>query len=220
VSDPIPYDCPRCGHTHPGGCRGHRSGAPDQPCLNRPIKGGSVCASHGGRSPQVRAAADRRLAEREALLALETFGLPRAVSPQDALLEEVHRTAGAVEWLGAVVAGLERDEVTWGMTRVKDGGDDRGTTHEAGVNVWVKLWNEQRAHLVKVCSAAIAAGIEERRVRLAESQGQLLASVVSAILGDLQLTDQQQELVQTVVPRHLRAVAALEAGPAAAGGAA
>jgi hypothetical protein len=166
-------------------------------------------------APQTRAAAERRLAERDALLALETFGLPRSVAPQDALLEEVHRTAGAVEWLGAVVAGLERDEVVWGLTRVKDGGDDHGSTHEAGVNVWVKLWMEQRGHLVKVCAAAIAAGIEERRVRLAEGQGQLLATVIRNVLGDLALTAEQQALVATVVPRHLHAVAELEAGGAA-----
>jgi hypothetical protein len=31
------------------------------PCKRRPINGGTVCASHGGRAPQVRAAAQRRI---------------------------------------------------------------------------------------------------------------------------------------------------------------
>ena len=54
---------------------------------------------------------------------------------------------------------------------------------------------------------AIKAGVEERRVRLAESQGELVAGVIRAILSDLGLTVEQQALVGEVVPRHLRLLA-------------
>lgn len=36
-----------------------------QPCRGFAIVGGRVCAAHGGRAPQVRAAADRRVLERQ-----------------------------------------------------------------------------------------------------------------------------------------------------------
>jgi hypothetical protein len=58
-----------------------------------------------------------------------------------------------------------------------------------------------------VTKAAISAGIEERRVRIAEAQGALVASVIRAILGDLDLSDEQQQKAAASVPRRLRAIA-------------
>lgn len=187
-----------------------RNGRGEQ-CRNRPIRGGTVCSTHGGSAPQVKAAAERRQLERQALLAVETFGLPRAIDPHEALLEELHRTAGAVSWLGAVVADIERGDVVWGRTSVTKGGPQAGTTSAAGVNVWVQLWQAERKHLVEVAKACASAGIEERRIRLAESSGQVLAGVVRAVLERLGLTPEQRELVGTVVPEEFRRVAQLQA---------
>lgn len=185
-------------------------------CRKRPIVGGTVCPTHGGSAPQVRAAAQRRLAERQAVLAVETYGLPREIAPQDALLEEVHRTAGHVAWLGAVVADVEQQDLVWGKTRDKVGGEDAGTTFEAKPNAWLVLYQAERKHLVDVSKAAIAAGIEERRVALAEAQGQLLAQVIRGVLDDLELSEAQREQAPGVIQRRLRAVAELEATGGAA----
>lgn len=203
-------DTPRCTATN---ARGQR-------CQKRPIVGGTVCATHGGSAPQVKAAAERRLLERQALLAVESFGLPREVDPHEALLEELHRTAGAVSWLGAVVADLERGEITWGRTSVTKGGPQAGTTHAAGVNVWVQLWQAERKHLLDVAKACASAGIEERRIRLAESSGQVLAGVVRAVLDRLGLSTEQRELVSVVVPEEFRRIARLQALGTSEGGAA
>ncbi|UIU47015.1 hypothetical protein [Microcystis phage MinS1] len=171
-------DAPRCTATAKG---------TGEQCKRRPIPGGSVCVKHGGGAAQVRAAADARVAARQAVLAVESFGLPREVDPHTALLEELHRTAGAVEWLGAVVADLERDALVWGRVKETHGtqlekGTDNGVTYQAGPNAFVELWQRERKHLVDVARECIRAGIEERRVRLAESAGQQLASVVRAVL--------------------------------------
>jgi hypothetical protein len=40
-------------------CTAHRTNG--EPCKRRPIKGGTVCATHGGRAPQVKEAARRRI---------------------------------------------------------------------------------------------------------------------------------------------------------------
>lgn len=193
-----PEEAPRCtGTAKSTGAR----------CKRRPIPGGTVCVKHGGGAPQVRNAAQARLRQRDAILALETFGISRTVDPHTALLEELHRTAGAVEWLGAIVAGLDRGDVTWGQTKSKTGGDDAGDTYEARPNAWVTLWQGERKHLVEVSKACVAAGIEERRIRLAESQGQLLAGVVRAVLDRLDLTAVQRDMAVVVVPEEFRRLA-------------
>lgn len=58
-----------------------------------------------------------------------------------------------------------------------------------------------------VCAAAIKAGVEERRGRLAEQHDELVAGAIRAILADLGLTPKQQVLASEVVPRHLRLLA-------------
>lgn len=190
-------------------CSGKRSNG--EPCTKWPMKGQRVCNTHGGSSPQAKAAAERRLGEAKALTAVATFGLPREVDPRDALLEEVYRSAGAVDWLREQVQILTADQVIWGKAEEveKQAGEFPGvdTTHKAAVHVWVELYHRERKHLVDVSKAAIAAGIEERRVRLAEQQGALLAGVIKNILGELDLNPEQQARVGEVVPRHLRAVA-------------
>ena len=210
-----PTPCSSCGTPHIAyngrpGCAGHKSSDPTTPCGREPMEGGTVCLTHGGGAPQVRAAAERRGQERAALVALESFGLPVEVDPHTALLQDLHRTAGAVAWLGAIVADIGQADVVWGRTREKTGGDDAGTTHEAGVNTWIKLWQEERRHLVAVSSACVKAGIEERRIRVVEAQAVLLAGTVSRILDRLGLSESQRALVATVVPEELRATAELE----------
>jgi hypothetical protein len=184
---------------------------------------------HGGKTPAALAAAAERLQLREATAASRTFGLPRAdVDPHGALLEELRRTAGVVQWLDGLVGGLDSADVVWGLTREKHGGEDRGTTREAGTNVWVKLWQQERSHYTTVAAACVKAGIEERRILLAEDQGRLLGGVVQRILGGLYerlaealgeheaamvvLASVWEEGVHTIVPAELRAVAAQAGG--------
>ena len=220
MNDNRPMDCPTCGQTHRG-CSAHNSKG--NPCGKKPKADMTVCGTHGGSAPQVIAAAERRKTEREAIVALEAFGVPVVVDYQTALLQELHRTAGAVEWLGAIVADLDQGEIVWGKTRVKTGGEDHGTTSEAGRNAWVKLWQDERKHLVDVAATCGRAGIEERRVQLAEDQGRMLASVITRILAGMfdalvaglvdhdaarvVLEQMWSQLVGRIVPAELRAIA-------------
>lgn len=213
-----------------------KEGAKGERCRAWALKGQTVCRVHGGKAPQALAAGKRRLAEERALQLVETYGRPVETTAADALLQEVQWTAGHVAWLRDRVQEIEvqadadtddeeeeenddeegaaygrrrdrRSSLVWGVTRQKVGGDDRGTTWETAPNIWLRLYQQERAHLVKVCSEAIRAGIEERKVRMAEQHGALVAQVIRAILADLQLTQEQQERVPEVVPRHLRALA-------------
>lgn len=194
---------------------GAKAKSTGKPCTRPVVEGANRCRFHGGAAPQVKAAAKRRLAVEQAAEAVQTFGLPRTVDPRDALLEEVYRTAGAVDWLHQQVQALTTNEVIWGRTEQveRQAGEFPGTdtTYSAQAHAWVRLWQEERRHLVAVTKAAIAAGIEERKVRIAEQQGALLADVIRRILADLSLSPEQQARVPEVVPRHLRAVAAVAA---------
>lgn len=181
------------------------------PCPNWAMIGQLVCSAHGGRAAQSKAKAAERVTEGKILRAMQTYGLPLDISPGDALLDEVRYTAGHVAWLRGKVRELEDRDLVWGVTEEaeKNATEFKGTdtTYGAKPNVWVDLYMRERAHLVAVAKAAIAAGIEERKVRLAEQQGALVAMVIRGILADLKLTPDQRELVAEVVPRRLRALA-------------
>ncbi|MFE9127091.1 hypothetical protein ACFYOF_17000 [Streptomyces sp. NPDC007148] len=196
--------------------RTKKSGGTKQ-CPNPAMQGQNICQVHGGKAPQNLAKAKERMTETRARALVETYGRRIDTTATEALLEEVQWTAGHVAWLrervqeiesDARVEGTDREHpLVWGVTKEKSGGEDYGTTEEAVPSVWLRLYQQERDHLVKVCSAAIKAGIEERRIQLAEQQGALVAQAIRAILGDLQLTPEQQARVPEVVPRHLRSLA-------------
>jgi len=186
-------------------------------CVQPAAAGQNVCRYHGANAPRSLAKGKERVAEKKARALVATYGLKIETTATEALLDEVQWTAGHVAWLrervqeiesAALVEAVDAEHpLVWGVTKKKTGGEDFGTTEEATPSIWLKLYQQERAHLVKVCSEAIRAGIEERRVRLAESQGALVAQAIRAILADLGLNTEQQALVAEVVPRHLRALA-------------
>lgn len=184
-------------------------------CARQAIAGGTVCRVHGGATARSKAAAARRREQEAAQAAVTTLGLPVDISPTEALLEEVRWTAGHVQWLRGKVQELEEradadgdveNSLVWGITKSKTGGDDHGVTSEAAPSVWYVLYERERKHLVQVASAALKAGVEERRVRLAKSQGELVATVIRRILDALNLSPEQQALVPEVVPAQLHLI--------------
>lgn len=177
------------------------------------IPGLTVCQWHGGATKAAQAKATRTLERNAAQAAATRFGVPIDTTPQQALLDEVQRAAGMVAYYGtkaeeiahrdtaALIRGVTREEAREGF--------QAGNTRviEAAPNMWLTLWNDERDRLVRVSAAAIKAGIEERRVQLAEQQGQLIAAVIRRVLDRLHLTPIQQTLVGEVVPAELRALA-------------
>ena len=136
--------------------------------------------------------------------AVATYGLPREVEPEEALREEIWRTAGAVDFLQERVRELQPEALTWGDVARKhvDGEGGWSETKEAArPSIWVILYQQERRHLVDVCRVAIAAGLAEREVKLAEEQGRLIAKVMKGVLAELGV-DQHPD-VASVVRRHL-----------------
>ncbi|UOD80339.1 hypothetical protein [Paenarthrobacter ureafaciens] len=186
-----------------------------EPCGLSPAAGATRCGRHGGNSPQAKKAAERRVEEQRARDALErgvrTLGLPVDIDPGKALLDEIHWTAGHVQWLREKVQDLADEELVWGRTQTENGIGPQGavdvTTEKAGPSVWYELYSKERDHLAKVCALALRAGIEERKVKLAESQGALVAEAIRRILAALNLTPAQQAMVPEIVPQQLRLLA-------------
>jgi hypothetical protein len=199
---------------HESGSKCSGTNREGQPCGNAAGKGtdhvgSGNCKHHGGATPAGRKHAQEQAARK----AVETYGLPRDISPTDALLEEVRYSAGHVAWLRAKVAELEAADLVWGMTEQVDKGATEfsgvDTTHAAAVNVWLELYFRERKHLLDLTKTAISVGIEERRVRLAEAQGALMNDVIRRILARLSLTQDQASLLPVIVPEELRRAAAM-----------
>ena len=103
-------------------------------------------------------------------------------------------------------AGLKLEALGVGGCRVLDtcaglgytalGAVGRGA--ELAVSVELELYQSERDRLVRVCMAALHAGVGERQVKLAEWQAERLAEVVSAIVTDLG-HDLEDEKVRNVV---------------------
>ena len=132
--------------------------------------------------------------------------IPIKTTPDQALLDELYRTAGEVAWLDAKVRELNELDLIWNKTRTKRSYDDPETIYEAKPSTWYLLWRDARDRLVRVAEACKKANIEERRIQLAEDQGRLIAGVLQRIFNRLDPTDSQQNLIPIVVPEELRAL--------------
>lgn len=186
------------------------------PCSAPPIKGGTRCRRHGGASPQAQRKAAERVTEAKTRqrmdTAVKTLGLKTEnVDPAEALLEEIAWTHGHVQWLRSQVQALSTEELRWGTVDRESGIGPLGvidkTTEKAAPNVLYSMYLTERQHLAKVSALALSAGIEERRVRMAEEQGQLAAMVVRRVLDRLKLSAEQLEQVPLVVASEFRALA-------------
>jgi hypothetical protein len=192
-------------------CTAHRTDG--QPCEGWAMAGTNVCSAHGGRAPQVQAAAQERLAVEAAVA---RFALDLDGTPLDEIaLREIRRSSAMVCHLAGLVNGLSEEELTWGIA----GRDIRQPAQPGGqatvqvqqrsrVHPFVRMLDDERRQLRDWLESAHRCGIEERRMRLAELEGTLIAQLISAILNDpeLEMRPEQRAKFGAVVPRHLRAL--------------
>lgn len=150
------------------------------------------CKYHGGATKTQRTAAKKEIARR----AVAEYALPREIEPHDALIEELHRAAGAVAWLQSEIAHLERVDTAI----VGEGG---GVRYEP--NVLIRMLAEERDRMVRVAKTCIDVGVEERKVQAIEAQARVFAMAIRGILSDLGVRPDAPETA-VIVRRHLAAV--------------
>lgn len=173
------------------------------------------CKLHGGASPQAELGGQVVLARREAAV----MGVPLDIEPHNAILECIRIAAGEVQYASERIAELdEGDAVGRVVTTLRrpmkeeKGGEDPSYEVEEikleapALHIWITTRRQAMDRLVQYSATALKAGVEQRRVELAEQQGQLLAQVIRGILEELGVSKRPE--VPSVVRRHLSLVAA------------
>jgi hypothetical protein len=183
-------------------CKGKTRG---RPCEAWPVKGALVCIAHGGGAPQVQAKARVRVE-------LMSWGLDaQTVDPGETLLRLVSQSAARAERYARELFDKLADDEDGALRKALVADvwivDLEGEAHKAGeyVRALAKLEADERDRCANFCRIAIAAGLAERQVRLAERQGQMIAEVLRTVMGDpeLGLTEAQKIALPAVARRAL-----------------
>lgn len=191
-------------------------------CHGPAIIGVDRCRMHGGKS------ADLLKAEGEAITAWSA-AVAASGRPGKPVVSTAEAVLGMLQmsWLRAdVYAGLLEQQVAEAQADGSGGGPpgvgvgaglightlsgvrDIGifATGEA-LRGLVQLEAAERDRCVRFAKTAHDMKIDEAQIKIAETQGALLAGVISRVLDALELTAEQRIKVPEIVPRELRAVA-------------
>lgn len=182
-----------------GGCTAH-SKRSKLLCDGNAVDGTELCRMHPGKT-LARAKAEG--AVRTAVLA---WGLGDVCAdPGEVLLRLVTQSAARAQ---AYAAELEQQVADDGALRKALIGQAYGEFGPVGeyVRGLVRLEAEERDRCAGMATKAIAAGLAERQVRLAERQGALLAEVIRRVLEDLGVAEDPR--VPQVVSTRLREITA------------
>lgn len=173
--------------------------------------GAGRCKLHGGSGPAAQVKGLVELARREQ----QVMGAPLSIEPQDAILECIRIAAGEVAYSSERIAELEvADAIGPVMTRMERSAETDVEEVREGppaLHIWIVIRQQAMDRLVAYSFAALKAGIEERRVRVAEQQGMLLAQAIQGILRELGVSDKPE--VAGIVRKHLTLVAGQSVGP-------
>jgi hypothetical protein len=141
--------------------------------------------------------------------AWEGFGAWADIDAAEAILLCIRIAAGEVFWFDNAVAQLtEEDIVGTELSRTRGHNslgsiDETRTSNKATLHVYIRARQEAMDRLMRYSKTALELQLDERRVRAAEQWGLLMGQLIKAVLGDLQLTAEQQELAPAVVRKRL-----------------
>ena len=174
----------------PRQCEAHKTNG--EQCKANALVGLKVCWFHGGAGKGARKKAIERQVTHAAEAMAFVYGAPLdGISPEEALTDELSRTAGHVAWLQEQIATADPTFFVKGLWlshrqsgHVKPEEVDDFSWNAAGA-LWVELYMKERDHLVKVSATAISAGLEERKVLLAERMVAQIGEAVTAMLEEL-----------------------------------
>jgi hypothetical protein len=173
------------------------------PCKHYPIPGGFVCFLHGGAAPQTKAKAAVRAA-------VMHWGLSDVhADPGETLLRLVSQASARVAHYSRELERLvgEQPGATLEKILIGDAWGEGGKQGEY-IRGMVALESTERDRCANFCRLAIAAGLAERQVKLAERQGALMAELLREVLADpaLGLTATQRGAVPGLIRQHLALV--------------
>ena len=197
----------------------------------RPAKpGANVCYMHGGASPQVLRAAERRIQQAKAGEAagelaelLEAYDTPSTL--MDDMVEGVrllglkakalHFLAGELELEPKVRVDVEYGErgaefTTWANENAALWGADH--SGDAKPHVLVEMARVWTVDWLKACKLALDAGIDQRRLELDQGQARQIANVIRGLADALlalvvELAGDQREVIEKAWREQLPGIA-------------
>lgn len=168
-------------------CTAHRTNG--EPCKRPPIRGGTVCASHGGSAPAVRAAADRRLAEQRTTALAQQLAVQQPMHIGHVYTELLDLAAVVVSWRKVLQERLDGHD-----------SDDEPVPDRADVVLFERALDRS----LRVLEGIARLDLDARMTRISEDMGRQVAEVFRRILDRLDLTEEQWDAVSVVVPEELR----------------
>lgn len=197
--------CKKCGKVHvtfwgTPSCVAHHSSDSSTPCSKSPINGASVCRSHGGALTKTKVAAAERLAlmsaQGEIATLMRECDIPDQ-HPIDGLLEVVRVAGSMMRLLTVKVGELKEDpEIKEVLVEGKDGSlstefvsendafwglNSKGEMTPSIYTGMLATWTERYE---RACKTALEAGIEERRIQLAEDTSEtFFAALGKAVIA-------------------------------------
>lgn len=188
------------------GCAAHSKLSGGKLCGAPAVAGTDLCSSHAGVSRRKHRAMGAVKVE------VLNWGLGDVCAdPGEVLLRLVTQSAARAERYAAVVEQIvsaHDGDFEKALTASTYTVDENGKPTKTGeyIRAMTRLEAEERDRCAGFATKAVAAGLAERQVRIAERQGQMLAQVIRAILDDLGLSAEQEQQAPEIVVRHLRAV--------------
>jgi len=172
-------------------------------CHGPAVAGYARCKQHVGKRLATDPVHLNAIAQRANPLA----GEPMDIGPAEALLWRVRVLSGEVARLDELIGSLEAEELVWGKLTEEenDSGEFPGkkTVKGARMSVWLTLREQRERALHSACEAALRANIEERLVRLAETQGAVMHKVILAALADFGIRSDDPR-IPLVLPGRIR----------------
>lgn len=181
---------PLCGGKRkqkPGTCTQTAGWGTDHP-------GYGPCKLHGGSTPTVARGAERERAETQAR------GLFDRIAPDIAPID--NPLAAYAAFAGRVMAWMQlMDSLLDGLRSPRYEGE-----HGEQIRGEVQLYERSMDRANTVLSAYARLNIDDRLARVTEQQGERIAQILTAVLAELGLSDEQQREARRGVVRHLRVV--------------
>jgi hypothetical protein len=141
-------------------------------CRRAPTPGALVCSMHGGRAPQVIAAARTRVVEAQAARQLRAEGYEPTVDPVEELLSLGAEVTALKDVLRARVADLSDDAwVTTSKLAVED------------VRALVRAYERALDRCERTLTNMLRLDLDSRQVRIAERQAEVMVQAVEAALA-------------------------------------
>lgn len=180
--------------TDPKRCKAtNRAG---EQCGRPPMRGGRVCASHGGKSPRVLAAAQRNLAEAEAIREVTRLSDARGPLSLSEVYREMLRTAGlAVAW---------RDVLEAKVSSLEDYAGVNGLGAEQ-VRADVALFERALDRTAKVLELIARLDLDSRLTNMGEDLGRQVVAMIRRAVADVDFTPEQEARFNAAIARELRA---------------